>query len=46
MTKEKIDALFKGLDKLGLGADDKVICQSQSTRNDAVLVSVVLALFV
>ena len=47
MTKKKFDAMLKGLERLGLGADDgDVFHRPQPTQNDAVLMSVTSALFI
>ena len=49
MTKDKIDALLKALDRLGLGVNDGKLDSSrepQLTQNHEVLVSVIAALFV
>jgi hypothetical protein len=46
VAKEKFDALLKGLERLGLGADDgDVVHGPQPTRN-AVLMLVTSALFI
>ena len=47
MTKEKVDALLKALDRLDLGAEDgDATNKLQSARGDTVLMSATLDLFV
>lgn len=47
MTREKLDGLLTGLDRLGLGAGDgSVFHKPQPTRSDAVLMSAVPVPFI
>ena len=46
MTKEQMDSLLKGLDRLGLGADDgDAVHKPQSIRSNALLMSAFPVLF-
>ena len=47
MTRDKIDALLKALDRLGLGVEDGTAVgdEPQPTRIDAVFVSVIAVLY-
>ena len=47
MTKEKIDALLKALDRLDIGAEDRSTThglQSTESQSEAALMSVILSL--
>ena len=47
MTKEQMDGLLKGLEKLGLGADDgSALHKPQPIRSDALLMSVIPVPFI